>query len=410
MPTARPSAHSTTTQLAGGIAAIALIVAALGFTACAAIGGAGSGTGEAANAPAAEAPADTHPRASFVAVGDNLPDDAIGAYADAQAGTVGDGAYDYARIYEPVKPAIEAADLAYVKQETHLGGDDIGPKGYPSFNTTDAMADAIVSTGFDMVASASNHAYDWGAFGANEHSRSVWNGKPVVYTGTATSEEEAAQISTVERNGITFSLLDYTYGVNGYSKDDLPPYAVNFIDKERIATDVARAREASDVVLVAMHWGTENLTEVDDMQREYAQYLADLGVDVVLGSHPHVIGPMAWVDGKDGHRTLVAYSLGNFLSNHEAPGAENELEGMLSCDFVRNDDNSVSIENVAWTPLVNHTNAARDTFAVYPAKDYTADLAAEHPVFSQMDDPLAWVRDTTAEIVGREGGEFEIKG
>ena len=338
-------------------------------------------------------------RASFVAVGDNLPEISIAAYADACAGEVGDGLYDYAPIYEPVKPYIEAADLAYVKQETHLGGDDIGPRGWPSFNTTDAMADAIVETGFDLVASASNHSYDWGYYGAVEHSRSVWNEKPVAFTGTATSEEEAAEIPVVERNGIAFALLDYTYGVNGFSQSDLPAYSVNFIDDARIAADVTRAHELADVVLVAMHWGTENLMEADAEQRRLAQLLADLEVDVVLGSHPHVIGPLAWVEGATGHQTLVAYSLGNFLSRHDAPGLENELEGMLSCDFVK-ENGEVRIENVAWTPLVNHTEEA--TFAVYALKDYTPELAAKHVLLSGLEDPLGQLSALTHQVIGNE--------
>lgn len=352
-------------------------------------------------APDADAGAAVEPasgRVHFVAVGDNLPEDRIGAWADAQAGTTGDGLYDYTAIYEPIKGYIESADLAYVKEETHCGGDDIGPMGYPSFNTTEAMADALVATGFDLVGSASNHSYDWGYFGANDHSCALWKKKNVVFTGTASSEADASRIATIERNGITFALLDYTYGINGYEASDLPSYAVKFIDKNRIAADVSRAREQADVVLVAMHWGTENLMEADDYQTEYAQYLADLGVDVVLGSHPHVIGPMTWLNDKDGHRTLVAYSLGNFLSRHESPQPKNELEGMLSCDFVRGENGSVDIENVVWTPLVNYTDG--QTYAVYALKDFTNELAANDAVFSGLEDPVAWLKQTSAEVVG----------
>lgn len=338
-------------------------------------------------------------RVSFVAVGDNLPETSIGAYADACAGEAGDGLYDYRPIYAAVKPYVESADLAYIKQETHLGGDEIGPRGWPSFNTTDAMADAIVDAGFDLVASASNHAYDWGYFGAVEHSRSVWNQKPVAFTGTAANEEEVQAIPVVERNGISFALLDYTYGVNGYAQGDLPAYAVNFIDEERIAADVARAHEMADIVLVAMHWGTENLTEADAEQQRLAQFLADLEVDVVLGSHPHVIGPLAWVQGASGHRTLVAYSLGNFVSRHEAPALENELEGMLSCDFVR-EGGEVSIQNVVWTPLVNHTEEG--AFSVYALKDYTPELAAQHTFLSQLDDPIGQLGALTRQVIGEE--------
>lgn len=350
--------------------------------------------------------AGTSGRVSFVAVGDNLPDITIAEYADTCDGEVGDGAYDYAPLYAPLKPRIEAADLAYVKEETHLGGDEIGPRGWPSFNTTDSMADALVETGFDLVASATNHSYDWGNYGAVEHSRTVWNAQPVTFTGTASSQAEADEIATVTCNDITFALLDYTYGVNGFKQTDLPAYAVNFIDEERIRSDVARAHEIADVILVAMHWGTENQTEPDEDQLYYANLLTELEVDVVLGSHPHVIGPLEWMQSESGHWTLVAYSLGNFISHHDTPAPLNELEGMLSLDFVRGDDGEITVQNVEWTPLINHTQEG--AYAVYPLDDYTNELAFAHEKLGELEDPLTWMYDTSAEIINSRGGSFTI--
>lgn len=401
----RPSAQAGRALFRGNtprIALAALIAVALVALVAIAFARCGKDTPENEAAPAVG----TAARVSFVAVGDNLPEARITAYADALAGTTGDGDFDFPPIYEPVKPIVETADLAYIKQETHIGGKEIGARGWPSFNTVDQMADAVVATGFDLVASASNHSYDWGAFGAVEHSRSIWDGMPVVFTGTAASQEQADELALIERDGITFALLDYTYGVNGFTQADLPSYAVNFIDDERIIADVARAREAADVVLAAMHWGTENLLEADEEQQRLAQLLADAGVDVVLGSHPHVIGPLAWVEGAGGNKTLVAYSLGNFLSCHETPDAENELEGMLSCDFVKGDDGAVAIENVVWTPLVNHT--AEGEHLVVPLKDYTADMAARHVLFSQSDDPAAAIEQLKATNRAVIGEEFAI--
>ncbi len=377
--------------------AVVLLLAIVGIGGGIAIGSFScSSDGPQADGSPTDAAQPQETRVSFAAVGDNLPNEVLGAYADALAGDIGDGVYDYTPIYQNIKPYIESADLAFISQETHLGGDELGPRGWPSFNTPSSMADAIVSTGFDLVALASNHAYDWGNYGASEYSSAVWENQPVASTGTAASAEEAAAIAVVERNGITFSLLSYTYGVNGFSQSDLAPYAVNFIDEERIRTDVARAKEQSDVVLVAMHWGTENQFEPDEDQLYYAQLLADLEVDVVLGSHPHVIGPLEWVEGASGHRTLVAYSLGNFLSNHNAPGPANELEGMLTCDFVKN-DGAVSIENIVWTPLVNHNESG--AYSLYALKDYTPDLAARNTTLSGLDDPIAWMRETSEQVV-----------
>ncbi|MBQ6390689.1 MAG: CapA family protein [Eggerthellaceae bacterium] len=346
---------------------------------------------------------------SFVAVGDNLPNETVGAFADKKSGKEDDGKYDYTPLFQYVKPYIQAADLAYIDQETHVGGNDIGPEGYPSFNTTDEMADAVVDTGFDFVASATNHSYDWGYFGALEHSLSVWEKKPVAFTGTAVTEEQYDRIATQERNGTVFALLNYTYGVNDYTESELPQYAVNFIDKNRIRNDVERAREVADVVLVAMHWGTENLMEIDDTQKELAQFLADLDVDMVLGSHPHVIGPLKWVQNSkgSGHQTLVAYSLGNFIADHDEPYDKNVLEGMLSCDFVREEGSAnIQIENIKWTPLVFHSNADQTDFAVYPIDDYPDDLAKKNRAIDDKKDPKQWARDTTAKVVGKEW--FEV--
>lgn len=336
-------------------------------------------------------------RVTFVAVGDNLPDDAIGGYADSIKGEKGDHQYDYTPVFANIKPLIEKADLAYMNQETHVGGNEIGAKGYPSFNTTDEMAQAVVDTGFDLVASATNHAYDWGTYGANEHSREVWNSLPVAFTGTARNAEEAAQIPIVEKNGIKFSLLNYAGFINGFANDELPSYTINLFDEERMRNDVAFAKANSDIVLCAMHWGTENYTSVDDEQKYYAKFLADLGVDVILGSHPHVIGPVGWVDGQNGHKTLVAYSLGNFLSRHETPAPINELEGMLSCTFSLG-DYGVDITDVKWTPLVNHTEL--DFFSIYTLDSYTNELGAKHTILDSLDDPVGWLTAKNKEIVG----------
>ena len=337
----------------------------------------------------------------FVAVGDNLPEETLGYYADSYSGSIGDGLYDYSPFYEPIKPYIQAADLAYVKQEVHLD-DSIGVHGYPSFNAPESLAQDLVSLGFNMIGSASNHIYDWGYFGACERNREVWNAQNVCFAGSNNNEEEAHTIACIEKNGIRFAFLDYTYGVNGYSESDLSWYEVNYISEERIKNDVTLAHECADVVIVAMHWGIENQTSPSEFQLTYAQLLADLEVDIVLGSHPHVIGDVSWVEGQNGNKTLVCYSLGNFLSHHAYPEPDNELEGMISCTFVPYDDGSIGIEDVVFTPLVNHTDDSAGVFAVYAVKDYSNELARSAAALSRFDDALQWLHDETYAIVGTD--------
>lgn len=354
---------------------------------------------ETGSLPVAEEEETLESTVSFVAVGDNLPEIEIAVYADASSGTVGDGVYDYTPIYSAIKPYIENVDLAFIDFEVHAGGDDIGPRGWPSFNTTSSMVDAVYDTGFDLIASATNHSYDW-AEDALVHSANLWKQKDVLFTGTAVSPEDAATIKTYEKGGIVFSLLNYTYGVNGYDEAEIPSYAVNYMHEDRIRADIAAAREISDVVIVAMHWGTEYQTEPDETQRYYAQLIADAGADLILGSHPHVIGPLAWLEGAGGNKTLVAYSLGNFLSNHEQSIPLVELEGMLQCDFVRDAVGAITIENVSWTPLINHPEPGN--YRMYAVKDYSNELAMRQPTLAAagLDDPLAWLKETSAQIIG----------
>ncbi len=344
-------------------------------------------------------------RVSFLAVGDNLPDKVIGEWADAQSGSSGDGSYDYTGLYSHIKDYVQAADLSYVDEESVIGGNEIGPVGYPTFNTTDEMADALQSTGFDLVGAASNHTYDHGK-SAVTHAASVLNSKSFTMVGINESKKKATSYKLVKSKNISFAFLDYTYGLND-GTSGVSDWLINVYGEDRLKADVSAARKEADVVIVAMHWGTEKQTEPDSEEKKYAQILADAGADIVIGSHPHVIQPMEWLKGSGGNKTLVAYSLGNFLSNHDNSNTLPQLEGMVTCDFVKDEaSGSVSIENVTFVPLVNHRvladKAADCEFGVYALKNYTSELAKKHSDFGDLDDPIAWLKEQVDQIMGSD--------
>lgn len=321
-------------------------------------------------------------KVSFVGVGDNLIHEMIYVQADKAEGEEGDGTYDFTPMYANVKKDIESADLAYIDQESIIGGDDLGISGYPTFNSPDQVARDVASAGFDMVNTANNHCLDMYQTGI-DHSSKIWNEqKGIITAGTYTSQADRNTIRTIERNGIKFSFLAYTYGTNGIKAPH--DYSVAYFDEEQIKTDVAEAKKLSDVVIVSAHWGDENVNEPNEFEKKYAQLFADLGVDVVVGEHPHVIQPVEWVDGKDGNQTLVIYSLGNFLSG--MLDVNNVLSGMIRFDFVKsNESGDIQIKNVKWEPLITHyTGDANDIlntrkdFTVYKLSDYSDELAAKH--------------------------------
>ena len=315
---------------------------------------------------------------SFMAVGDNLIHGAI--YYDAMQRY---GEYVFDPIYEPVKEFVQSKDVAYINQETMLGGTELGLSSYPAFNSPQEVGEAIADTGFDWIASSSNHSLDVGSAGVI-NTLNFWdNYEDIVTTGIARSFEEMNEPKFIEREGVIFGVLGYTYGTNGIPVPEGEEYLVNLISKERIEADVNAIKDQCDAILVSMHWGTEYNFFPNDEQKEYAQFLADLGVDIVLGTHTHTLQPVEWIEGQDGHQTLVAYSLGNFISGMLEE--DSQLGGMLTCDF-KKDGSEWSIQNVTLVPLMNHyetTNQkniidTREKFTVYRLKDYTDELAKKH--------------------------------
>ena len=315
-------------------------------------------------------------RVSFIGVGDNLIHEGI--YSDAQTE---EGSYDFSPIYQYIKKDVQSADVAFINQETMLGGDELGFSGYPSFNTPSDMAGDLVDVGFDLVNSSSNHSLDKGTKGVLNALETWSDYQEVIYTGVFKSQEQRDTIPVFEKDGLTFSLLTYTYGTNGVEPEY--PYLINYFDEELITQDVKRAKEISDVVLVSAHWGDEHAFAPNDFQQQYAQLFADLGVDVVFGTHTHTIQPVEWVQGETGNETLVVYSLGNVLA--ATISDINLLGGMIAFDVTQQKDQEIKIENIKWTPLIiyyeNEVVGDVDTrgkFAVYKLENYTEELAEKH--------------------------------
>lgn len=314
-------------------------------------------------------------RISFVGVGDNLIHDSIFLSVEQP-----DGSYDFTPIYEHIAEDVAAADLAFLNQETIMAGPDYPYSGYPAFNTPDDLAYDMAAMGFDLVNGATNHTLDYDYPGAI-HAINLWNQfDDLIYTGAFLDEEARNTVRTLERDGVTFSFLAYTYGTNGIMPDT--EWRVAYFDEERIREDVARAKEVSDVVIVSAHWGDENTPVINDFQEQYAQLFADLEVDVVIGTHPHIIQPIEWRTGVNGNETLVVYSLGNLLA-HSLEDF-NTLGGMISFDFVVSEEGT-HVENVLFEPTVSHYTAktanieqTRRNFKIYMLESYTDELAAEH--------------------------------
>jgi poly-gamma-glutamate capsule biosynthesis protein CapA/YwtB (metallophosphatase superfamily) len=209
------------------------------------------------------------------------------------------GTYGFTESFAPVKPAIEAADLAVGNLETTLSRSRYS--GYPAFKTPVAFADAIKWAGFDALTTANNHSLDGGAKGVR-YTTAYLDSIGIAHFGT----NNTAPV-VVEHDGIKIAFASYTYSTNGIRT----PFAgaVNRIGLARMRSDIQAVRPSVDLVIVFMHWGREYSTSVENSTRSQARYLVDSGADMVLGSHPHVVRPVETYNGR-----YIVYSMGNFLS------------------------------------------------------------------------------------------------
>lgn len=276
-------------------------------------------------------------RLDMIMVGDALIHDKI--YNDAKTGNT----YDFKKMISLIKPITSKYDVAYYNQETILGGKGIGLSAYPMFNSPYEVGDAMIDAGFNLVSLATNHTMDRGTK-AIQNSRKYWDSKKdVLAVGSYTSQASRDEVHIVKKNNITYTMLNYTYGTNGINvpkkylvnvwpvKGSNPKTDTAYQNyKKQVKQDIEKVRGKVDVVMVAMHWGIEYTYTPNSYQKDMAAYLSSLGVDIIIGTHPHVVQPIEWIGD-----TLVIYSLGNFISAHEIINQGNRVGLMASVQIIK---------------------------------------------------------------------------
>lgn len=336
--------------------------------------------------PVPETESDTKPKMeslSLVMVGDVLLHTPV-----SDSGKQEDGSYNYDHLFRHVKDRIQGADIAMVNQEVILGGRELGLSGYPSFNGAYEVGDALVNSGFDVVCHATNHALDKGEKGVR-NCLDFWKTKyPRIQVTGINCDQNAQdnQIAVIEKNHIKIAVLNYTYGTNGINPPPEAPYLVNYMNREKIKRDVELAGTQADFIVICPHWGIEYQHQPSKEQKELAQYFADLGVDLVIGTHPHVIEPVEWVKGQGGNHTLVYYSLGNFVNATSGTGdgvADRMLGEMAEVTITKGEDENVGITGYDAVPIVSHLKSGIGGITVYPLTDYTKELASENEIMNQ---------------------------
>lgn len=324
---------------------------------------------------------------TLAAVGDIIAHETILNLAETDDG------YDFSSLFSLLKRDISSVDLAIANVETPLGG---GPyTGYPNFNTPDEMGLAVIDAGFDVALQASNHSMDAGTDGIR-HSIRFWknHADQILMVGMHDSREEADQIPLITVNGITFAILNYTYGLNGYElpyDEDYLVTLMNYDNEDYIREQVERASTMADFVIVCPHWGEEN--QVGDPtydQEEWAKLFTEAGADLILGTHPHVIENIEWITADNGNKALCYYSLGNFVSNQQYTDL---VLGGMAYLVIEQDENGTHIVNdsAKVIPVVTHNDKTGDPVVIqtYYLADYTQDLADVHDTYLSFDEDFS---------------------
>lgn len=316
--------------------------------------------------------------AKLVAVGDNLMHRSCTLSAKNA-----DGTYDFTKHFANMADIFKAADLAVISQDTVLGGIELGATSTETgiFNTAVELADGMADAGINVVLAANNHIMDEGSAGLNTMMSYFSTKYPnITLLGVNNSREAKDEPVYVETNNIKIAMINYSYGSNQTADLDASPYLLNQYDENWLSDILKQAREEADFIIAFPFWGEQNSMDYTQEQERQAQFLADNGVDLIIGSYPHVVEPVKWITAENGDRTLVYYSLGNFQSIQNT--VENMLGGQANITISKEEDGT-HISDYSLDFVVTHyeqreSSEYYDIVTTYPLADYTSDLAARH--------------------------------
>lgn len=244
---------------------------------------------------------------------------------------------DYSPALQPMEKTLQNYDYLIANQESLAIGDKFALSGYPKFSSPEFILRDIKEAGTDMVNLANNHVMDYGEPGMRTQFDNIEK-YDLPYVGAYQSKKDANEPRVVDIDGIKVGVVGYTYATNpGYNVPSDKQYLVNYIDEQKIKRDIRNIKKLSDVVVVNMHWGTEYVTQENHEQRRLAKIINKAGADIIFGGHPHVIQPYEEIVSKDGHKTGVFYSIGNFYATITS-GVETMVGGAASFRITKQGD------------------------------------------------------------------------
>lgn len=301
---------------------------------------------------------------TIASVGDIMMHD-----AQIKSGSLGNSKYDYSVMFKSIKPYIQKADFAVGNLETTLAGKDKKYTGYPMFNAPEVLAKNIKDAGFDMVTTSNNHSLDRKFYGVTKTIENL-DKAGLLHTGSYKTESDSKSIFIKDIKGVKVAFLSYTYATNGITVPE--KFAVNLINRGKIFEDIKKAKALkADMIIASMHFGVEYQVKQNKTQEDLVNYLFKNGVDVVLGSHPHVLQPMEMKKVKDIYGVekdrFVIYSQGNIVANMPS---RYKNSGVIVNLNIKKDSKGTTIDKVEYVPTFvdsyYNSKAKKATFEVLP--------------------------------------------
>ncbi len=303
--------------------------------------------------------------------------------------------YDFSAFFKELSPYFQKYDLCVGNLELTFGGTESGSyRGYPSFNTPDQLADTIKASGINLLMTSNNHSYDTGLFGLKRTAQ-VLKEKQIEYTGTRELETEPKYL-VKDINGIKIGIVNFTYETTG--DDATRKYLnggaisrdanglINTFSYQRIDSFYTEAKsvieamknDGAEFITFYMHWGEEYQLTANTWQKSIAQKLSNMGVNMIVGGHPHVVQPMELIHSEDSQNTTICiYSLGNAVSNqrrelmkNSSPKGHTEDGVMFSYKLKKSSNGEVSVVDVDIIPTWVYKYSQNGyKYTVYPIED-----------------------------------------
>lgn len=318
------------------------------------------------------------------------------------------GIYDFSPMFKYVEKYFQNSTINIGNCESPMAGAERGYSGYPTFNAPEHLAVDLKELGVDIMTTANNHSLDKG-FNGLSSTLDFLDDAEIAHVGTARTEEEQNTILFMDLNGIRTAFLAYTYGTNGIPVPEDKEFCVNLIDEDLILKKINQAKdEGAELIVASMHWGVEYQTVENAEQDKLAEFLIKNDVNIILGSHPHVLQPMKMLKVKNDEgeekEGLVIFSQGNFFSNQTQENTQNTA--IFNIEVKKNGKTGeVTVEKVTYAPIyVNRKEpGAKDRYELLDLDEIIRSYEAGEETWSESMYQLALKeRERCINIIGPE--------